>query len=67
MQWVYESHVAEKILTDMLHRAGVTVVRSRLLAETADAVELADRRIVALEAVRVGSFDIDAAIQQLKN
>ena len=31
MQWVYESHVAEKILAGMLQRAGVTVVRSRLL------------------------------------
>jgi len=48
MQWVYESHVAEKILTDMLHRAGVTVVRSRLLAETADAVERKDGRILSL-------------------
>ena len=48
MQWVYESHVAEKILAAMLQRAGVSVVRSRLLAETPDAVELADRRIVAL-------------------
>ncbi len=48
MQWVYESHVAEKILATMLQRAGVTVVRSRLLAETSDAVELADGRIVAL-------------------
>lgn len=48
MQWVYESRVAEKILADMLRHAGVTVVRSRLLAETADAVELQDHRIVAL-------------------
>lgn len=48
MQWVYESHVAEKILAAMLHQAGVTVVRSRLLAETPGAVELADGRIVAL-------------------
>ena len=48
MQWVYESHVAEKILADLLQRSAVTVVRSRLLAETPDAVELADRRIVAL-------------------
>lgn len=48
MQWVYESRIAEKILADMLQRAGVTVIRSRLLAETADAVELKDGRIIAL-------------------
>ena len=48
MQWVYESRIAEKILADMLQRAGVTVIRSRLLAETPDAVELKDGRIIAL-------------------
>ena len=48
MQWVYESRIAEKILADMLQRAGVTVIRRRLLAETADAVELKDGRIIAL-------------------
>ncbi len=48
MQWVYESRIAEKILADMLQRAGVTFIRRRLLAETADAVELKDGRIIAL-------------------
>ena len=48
MQWVYESHVAEKILESMLHQAGVEVVRRKRIAETPSAVELRDGRIVAL-------------------
>ena len=32
MQWVYESHVAEKILESMLQQAGVEVVRRQRLA-----------------------------------
>jgi hypothetical protein len=48
MQWVYESHVAEKILAAMLRQAGVEVVRQQRLAETPSAVELAQGRIVAL-------------------
>lgn len=48
MQWVYESHVAEKILESMLRTAGVEVVRRRQIAENASAVELKDGRIVAL-------------------
>lgn len=48
MQWVYESHVAEKILESMLRTAGVEVVRRRRIAENASAVELKDGRIVAL-------------------
>lgn len=51
MQWVYESHMAEKILGQLLQQAGVTVVRRRLIAETPDAVEMKDGRIVALRTV----------------
>ncbi|PHX86649.1 MAG: xanthan lyase [Opitutia bacterium] len=48
MQWVYESHVAEKILESMLRTAGVAVVRRSRIAENASAVELEAGRIVAL-------------------
>ncbi|MCE9629809.1 MAG: FAD-dependent oxidoreductase [Planctomycetia bacterium] len=48
MQWVYESHVAEEILADMLQDAGVIVVRQCLIAENADAVEMTNGRILAL-------------------
>jgi hypothetical protein len=48
MQWVYESHVAEKILASMLRKAGVEVVLRRRIAETSAAVEMKDGRIVAL-------------------
>ncbi len=50
MQWVYESHVAERILETMLREARVEVVRQRAIAETPDAVELKAGRIVALRA-----------------
>ncbi len=48
MQWVYESHVAERILESMLRTAGVEVVRRSRIAEHASAVERKDGRIVAL-------------------
>ena len=67
MQWVYESSVAEKILATMLQRAGVTVVRSRLLAETADAVERKDGRILSLRTTTgdryAGRVFIDASYE----
>lgn len=50
MQWVYESHIAERILETMLREARVEVVRQRAIAEAPDAVELKEGRIVALRA-----------------
>lgn len=67
MQWVYESHVAEKILAAMLRQAGVEVVRQRRLAETPSAVELVQGRIVALRtengARYTGRMFIDASYE----
>ncbi len=48
MQWVYESHVAERILESMLRKAGVAVARRKRIAETPDAVETLNGRIIAL-------------------
>ena len=67
MQWVYESHVAEKILVSMLHEAGIEVVRRRRLAETESAVERAEGRIVALRTENgeryAGRMFIDASYE----
>jgi hypothetical protein len=67
MQWVYESHVAEKILERMLQQAGVTVVRRSALAESPDAVERQDGRIVALRTVKgerhAGLMFVDASYE----
>ncbi len=65
MQWVYESHVAEEILADMLRHAGVTVVRECLIAEAEDAVEMTEGRILALRTTtgdrHAGRIFIDAS------
>lgn len=67
MQWVYESHVAERILEEMLHRAGVEVLRRKRIAETAFAVEWKEGRIVALRAEdgarHAGGVFIDASYE----
>jgi hypothetical protein len=67
MQWVYESHVAERILGGMLSRAGVTVIRRQPLAESADAVETREGRIVALRSAggqrHAGKVFIDASYE----
>ncbi|MEY4004242.1 MAG: hypothetical protein RLZZ221_338 [Verrucomicrobiota bacterium] len=56
MQWVYESHVAERILEGMLRRAGVEVARRKRIAETPAAVELKDGRIIALRTEDGGRY-----------
>jgi len=56
MQWVYESHVAERILEGMLHRAGVEVARRKRIAETPAAVELKDGWIIALRTEDGGRY-----------
>jgi len=67
MQWVYESHVAERILASMLHEAGVQVLLRRRLAETESAVERAEGRIVALRTENgerhAGRMFIDASYE----
>lgn len=56
MQWVYESHVAERILEELLRRAGVEVARRKRIAETPAAVELKDGRIIALRTEDGGRY-----------
>lgn len=67
MQWVYESHVAERILGGMLSRAGVTVLRRQPLDESAEAVELREGRIVAIRTAggrrHAGKVFIDASYE----
>lgn len=67
MQWVYESHVAERILGDMLRQAGITVRLSCPLAETDTAVERRDGRITAIQCAdgtrQAGRMFIDASYE----
>ncbi len=67
MQWVYESHVAERILGAMLSKAGVEVLRRKRIAEMPAAVELRDGRIVALRtedgARHAGRVFVDASYE----